>query len=135
MLGEEGAQWCHISMQRAVLSPRPLLHLFSFPCVLKLVVYFAKIILLLQSTFEDILCYLLSSPFGVNVEFFSQRKCGAAKTKRYLNNNPSFSTSTEIMQGHCWGTWRTVMTAGFPLIYVSLLNVSLESKLELPNYH
>lgn len=60
MLGEEGAQWCHISMQRAMLSPRPLLHLFSFPGVLKLVVYFAKIILLLQSTFEDILCCLFS---------------------------------------------------------------------------
>lgn len=114
----------------------PLLHLFSFPGVLKLVVYFAKIILLLESTFEDILCCLLSSPFGVKVEFFSQRKCGAAKTKKYLNNNPLLSTSTKIMQGHCWGKREDSHDCtGFQLICFSFLDVSLESTLVLRNCH
>lgn len=100
--GRRGSMVSYFNAKSNIISML-LLHLFSVPSVLKLVVYFAKVILLLESTFEDILCYLLSSPWDVNVEFFSQRKCGAAKTKKYLNNNPLFSTSTKIAQGRLRG--------------------------------
>lgn len=48
-----------------------LCHLFS-SCEILSLVYSAQIASILESAFEDILCCLFSSPFGVNMNFFSQ---------------------------------------------------------------
>lgn len=48
-----------------------LCHLFS-SCEILNLVYSAQIASILESAFEDILCCLFSSPFGVNMNFFSQ---------------------------------------------------------------
>ena len=81
------------------------LSLLSSADVPNLVVSFAKITLILQSTFPDILCYLSSTPFGVHMKFFSHVKQQEKTSISITICRPQPGANTA--QGHCRGSRKT----------------------------